>query len=84
MDGATFTHKKGEYDKAIADFTEGIRLDPKNAAAYHFRGRAYSKKSEKAKAEADFAQAKKLAVQGEVDLRSGRGKSTSILHVNGG
>lgn len=51
---------KGEYEKAIADFIEAIRFDPKHAAAYHFRGYAYSQMGEKAKAEADFAQAKKL------------------------
>ena len=29
---------KREYDKAIADFTEAIRLDPKDAEAYSDRG----------------------------------------------
>ena len=32
---------KGEYDKAIADYTEAIRLDPKYAKAYYNRGWAY-------------------------------------------
>jgi tetratricopeptide (TPR) repeat protein len=31
---------KGEYDRAIADFTEAIRLDPALSAAYILRGRA--------------------------------------------
>ena len=47
-------------DKAIADYTETIRLDPELAVAYRGRGVAYEKKGDKAKAEADFAQAKKL------------------------
>ncbi|MGO9108438.1 MAG: tetratricopeptide repeat protein, partial [Thermoguttaceae bacterium] len=51
---------KGEYGKAIADFTEAIRLDPKHAAAYHSRGYSYALMGEKAKAEADFAQANRL------------------------
>ena len=32
---------KGEYDRAIADFNEAIRLDPKYAVAYNNRGEAY-------------------------------------------
>ena len=52
--------KKGDYDSAIADFSEAIRLDPKSAEAYYGRGYAYARKGDKAKAEEDFAQAKKL------------------------
>jgi Flp pilus assembly protein TadD len=48
------------YDKAIADYTEAVRFDPKLGSAYYNRGFAYQRKSDKAKAEADFAQAKKL------------------------
>jgi Flp pilus assembly protein TadD len=51
---------KGDIDKAIADLDEAIRLDPDDANTYQYRGLAYEKKGEKAKAEADFAQAKKL------------------------
>ncbi len=50
----------GDYDKAVTDYTEAIRLNPKYAEAYYGRGWAYSKKGETAKAEDDFAQAKKL------------------------
>src|SRR5262245_38825650 len=35
-------NNKGEYDRAIADATEAIRLDPKHATAYYNRGLAYS------------------------------------------
>jgi tetratricopeptide (TPR) repeat protein len=31
---------KGEYAKAIADFTEALNLDPNLSAAYQLRGRA--------------------------------------------
>ena len=30
--------EKGELDKAIADYTEAIRLEPKDATAYFARG----------------------------------------------
>jgi tetratricopeptide (TPR) repeat protein len=51
---------KNEYDKAVTDFTESIRLDPKYANAYHSRGVAYDKMGENAKADEDFVQARKL------------------------
>jgi len=53
-----------DYDKAIGDYTEAIRLDPKCAEAYHNRGLAYSQKGDIAKADGDFAQAKKLRYKG--------------------
>ena len=38
-----FSHaEKGDHDKAIADFTEAIRLDPKDADAYYYRGFSYA------------------------------------------
>jgi len=53
----------GDFDSAIAAFTEAIRLDPEDAEAYYGRGVAYEKKGEKSKAEEDFAQAKKLGYE---------------------
>jgi len=50
----------GDVDKAIIDFTAAIRLRPDYAAWYANRSVAYSKEGDDAKAEADFAQAKKL------------------------
>ncbi|MBN2021958.1 MAG: trypsin-like peptidase domain-containing protein, partial [Pirellulales bacterium] len=49
-----------EYDRAIADYTEAIRLDPKNALAYFFRGFAYRHKHEYDSAIADFTEAIRL------------------------
>ena len=37
---------KGDYDRAIRDFDEVIRLDPKFALAYTERGTAYGSKGE--------------------------------------
>ena len=39
------TSEKGDYDKAIADYTEAIRLDPNYALAYFNRGVAYEKRA---------------------------------------
>lgn len=48
---------KGEYDRAIADYTQGIQLDPKFAAAYSGRCAAQIKKNNLAQAIADCNQA---------------------------
>ena len=37
---------KGDYDHAIADYDEAIRLDPKDPDAYNNRGLAYRKKGD--------------------------------------
>ena len=49
-----------EYDKAIADLTEAIRLNPKHAEAYMFRGDTYQKKGNFDQAVADFTAAIRL------------------------
>ena len=53
-------YNKGENDKAIADYTEAIRLDPKLAIAYNNRGLAYGNKGENDKAIADCTEAIRL------------------------
>jgi tetratricopeptide (TPR) repeat protein len=49
-------YQKKEYDKAIPDFTEAIRLDPKFAPAYRDRGSSYSRLKEYDKAVADLTE----------------------------
>jgi tetratricopeptide (TPR) repeat protein len=50
-----------DYDTAIAEFTEAIRLDPQADSAYHNRAQAYAEKKQYAKAIADYNQAIRLA-----------------------
>jgi serine/threonine-protein kinase len=50
-----------DYDMAIAEYSNAIRLDPESDVAYHNRGNAYADKGEYAKAIADFNQAIRLA-----------------------
>jgi tetratricopeptide (TPR) repeat protein len=52
--------RKGEQEKAVADFSAAIRLDPKNAIAYSNRGVAFAREGEQDKAIADFSAAVQL------------------------
>jgi tetratricopeptide (TPR) repeat protein len=51
---------RGDGDRAIADFTRAIQLDPNLASAYAGRGTEYYKKSDWDRAIADFTQAIRL------------------------
>ena len=51
---------KHDFDLAILDFTEAIRLDPKDYKAFIGRGHIWSRKQEHAKAAADYGEAIKL------------------------
>jgi tetratricopeptide (TPR) repeat protein len=51
---------KGELYRALADYTEAIKLDPKYDVAYHNRGRAYYFKREYDRAIADYDQALRI------------------------
>ncbi len=51
---------KREYDRAIADYNEAIRLDPKFTAAYTNRGIAWRSKGEYDRAVADYSEAIRL------------------------
>jgi tetratricopeptide (TPR) repeat protein len=52
--------KEAAYDRAIADITEAIRLDPGNARAYQERAGAYHQKGDYDRAIADFTKAIQL------------------------
>ncbi|HEX5845114.1 MAG TPA: tetratricopeptide repeat protein [Rhodoplanes sp.] len=51
---------KGDHDRAIADFDEAIRLDPKLAIAFVNRGWSYERKGDYDRAIADYDEAIRL------------------------
>jgi tetratricopeptide (TPR) repeat protein len=59
-DGYAF---KQDYGRAIADYTEAIRLDPNFAAAYNGRAGVYSDQGDVDRAVADYIEARRLALK---------------------
>jgi tetratricopeptide (TPR) repeat protein len=53
-------YKEGKFDRAIGEFNRAIKVDPKNAEAYFWRGRALIGISRYNEATADFRMAVKL------------------------
>ena len=51
---------KGDYDRAIEDLNEAIRLDPKYAPAYYYGGLAYEHKGDHDRAIEDYNEAIRL------------------------
>ena len=48
------------WDKAVADFTEAVRIDPEFSGAYHYRALVYKEMGENQKAKADLKRATEL------------------------
>jgi len=55
------TLRQKNYDKAIADFTEVIRMDPNYVDAYWMRGLTYNEKKDYDRSIADFTEVIRLA-----------------------
>lgn len=70
---------KGFYDKAIADFTKVIALDPKDHSYYSLRGFAYEKNGQRTQAIADYRTAIKLNPR---DSTFAKGAQTRLKALN--
>jgi tetratricopeptide (TPR) repeat protein len=62
---------KGEYDRAIQDYSQAIKLDAKSADAYNNRGVAYDNKGDYDHAIQDYDQAIKLRPSAEAHFNRG-------------
>ncbi|MBI3704001.1 MAG: tetratricopeptide repeat protein [Rhizobiales bacterium] len=51
---------KGEYDRAITDYNQAIKLNPSSSKAYNNRANAYYRKGEYARAIPDYDRALKI------------------------
>jgi lipoprotein NlpI len=72
---------KGDPDRAIADFNEAIRINPKDAIAFNNRGYAYNAKGDLDRAIADYGEAIRID-PGDADAFTGRGIAYSAKGDN--
>lgn len=74
-----------DYDRAIADYTEAIKLDPNFVTAYNGRAGAYSDAGEVDRAAADYIEARRIALKSTGDRTVSepkRGHTPAITLVN--
>ncbi|MBV9389542.1 MAG: tetratricopeptide repeat protein [Chroococcidiopsidaceae cyanobacterium CP_BM_ER_R8_30] len=76
-------YKKGDYQGAIADYTKALRLNPKSAEAYNYRGNARLNLRNKQGAISDYNQAIKINPK-YADAFDDRGDGRSALGDNQG
>jgi len=69
---------KGFYDKAVADFTKVIALDPKDHSYYWLRGFAYEKNGQRTQAIADYRTAIKLNPPGSTAAKGAQARLKAL------
>src|SRR5262249_18456116 len=87
---------KGDFDRALADYNESIRLDPRNAYAYDNRGDLYRENGEYERAISDYSAAirvdgtflsayldRGMAYEAMGNLRSARADYQTVLDSAG-
>ena len=62
-DGSIVDGLEAQYEQAIQDLDEAIRLNPEDGRAYYNRGISYEEMGKTKEAERDFAKAKELGVE---------------------
>jgi tetratricopeptide (TPR) repeat protein len=67
--GLAYDNKK-EYDRAIQDYDQAIKLNPNNAHAFNNRGLAYANKGDNDRAIQDYDQAIKLNPNDAVAIKN--------------
>jgi tetratricopeptide (TPR) repeat protein len=63
-------NRKGQYDRAIEDYNQALRLDPKSATAFSNRGVAYERKGQYDRAIEDYSQVIRLDPQNAAAFNS--------------
>src|SRR5262249_59042002 len=78
--GIVYYSKKGQYDLAIADFTEALKIDPKEINALINRGISWREKGDPDKAIADFTEALRLGLLTADVLQFGSKDPEAVRH----
>ena len=73
-------YKQNQFDLAIGEFNEAIRLDPNNGVAYSFRGDAYYAQKQFDLAIRDYSEVIRLEPKHAVFFTSRRGDSYAALN----
>jgi Flp pilus assembly protein TadD len=63
--GLGYARFKRDYDKAIADYSQALRIEPKNARAYALQAGSLIRKGDDKKAEADLTRAQSGTTMGQ-------------------
>jgi tetratricopeptide (TPR) repeat protein len=69
---------QGDFDRAIADYSDAIVLTPRNVVAYSSRALAYSRKGDRTHAVTDYVTAAKIDPQAVAGIAAGNAEIDAI------